>query len=401
MKKFTLVTDTAVKVEKFVPGGQTLGAITEGPDAGKKVFFWGALPGETVTAFTPTKIKSHYLEAVATAVAEPAPERVAPRDECYLSTSPWQILDFAAEQRAKAELVTESFRQQGITLPPLEIKTNGQEYFYRNKMEYALFFDHATQKIWPAFHQRGSHRKLPVQTSSLERPEIWQRAQEITQELNDRGAEARQFQSLMLRTNQKGEVSGGLFVNHQPHPQFDQLSDVLLGYTYSYSPNGFFQINLPVYALALEDMREFVTTERVLDLFSGVGTIGLSIARGRDLTLVECDRAAFAELEQNAASVASAQAVLARSEEALEYITPDATVILDPPRAGCAPDLVERLATVQPPTILYLSCNPVTQARDVARLLEATPYHIVRAGGYNFFPHTPHIENLVVLSTVL
>ena len=455
MKKFQRVDNVAVRVQKFVPGGQALGTLSDGPEAGKKIFFWGALPGETVTAFTPTKIKSHYVEAVAENVATPAPQRVAPRDDCYLSTSPWQILDFTAELAAKRDLVRECFRQHWVDLPDtLAVATDGRDYFYRNKMEYSLYFDHDSQQILPAFHRRGSHQKVPVHQSSLERPEIWERAQTIFAELNARGEEARTYQSLMLRANQAGQVAGGLFVNHQPHPEFPQLSDTLLGRTYTYSPNGFFQINLPVYEMALRAMQKYVTTPKVLDLFSGVGTIGLSIARDAMLTLVECDKAAFAELEKNVATalgqaeamsaqakgVAPAQAkgavlgqaevaaprqaeaiksrktelatsgqakaaasprlraVLAKSETVLDYIQPDTTVILDPPRAGCAPELVARLAEVAPPQIIYLSCNPATQARDVAGLLASGHFTLLAAQAFNFFPHTPHIENLVVLA---
>ena len=415
MKKFQRVDNAAVRVQKFVPGGQALGTFSDGPEAGKKIFFWGALPGETVTAFTPTKIKSHYVEAVAESVAAPAPQRVAPRDDCYLSTSPWQILDFTAELAAKRDLVRECFRQHQVDLPDtLAVATDGRDYFYRNKMEYSLYFDHDSQQILPAFHRRGSHQKVPVHQSSLERPEIWERAQTIFAELNARGEEARTYQSLMLRANQAGQVAGGLFVNHQPHPEFPQLNDTLLGRTYTYSPNGFFQINLPVYEMALRAMQKYVTTPKVLDLFSGVGTIGLSIARDAMLTLVECDKAAFAELEKNVATAlgqaeamsgqvkmaASPRlcAVLAKSETVLDYIQPDTTVILDPPRAGCAPELVARLAEVAPPQIIYLSCNPATQARDVAGLLASGHFTLLAAQAFNFFPHTPHIENLVVLA---
>ena len=445
MKKFQRVDNVAVRVQKFVPGGQALGTLSDGPEAGKKIFFWGALPGETVTAFTPTKIKSHYVEAIANSVAAPAPQRVAPRDDCYLSTSPWQILDFTAELAAKRDLVRECFGQHHVDLPTeLAVATDGRDYFYRNKMEYSLYFDHDSQQILPAFHRRGSHQKVPVHQSSLERPEIWERAQTIFAELNARGEEARTYQSLMLRANQAGQVAGGLFVNHQPHPEFPQLSDTLLGRTYTYSPNGFFQINLPVYEMTLRAMQKYVTTPKVLDLFSGVGTIGLSIARDAMLTLVECDKAAFTELEKNVATALgqaeamSAQAkgvaleqaeatpaqakgttlrqteamsrqakaaasprlraVLAKSETVLDYIQPDTTVILDPPRAGCAPELVARLAEVAPPQIIYLSCNPATQARDVAGLLTSGHFTLLAAQAFNFFPHTPHIENLVVLA---
>jgi len=91
-----------------------------------------------------------------------------------------------------------------------------------------------------------------------------------------------------------------------------------------------------------------------------------------------------------------AEVVEASTEKALEYIVPDRTVIFDPPRAGLHPKVTERCLEVMPPQIIYLSCNPATQARDLAILQEK--YTIDFFEVYNFFPRTPHIEVLAVLS---
>ncbi|MGE5327844.1 MAG: hypothetical protein ACM3KH_00765, partial [Thiobacillus sp.] len=90
-----------------------------------------------------------------------------------------------------------------------------------------------------------------------------------------------------------------------------------------------------------------------------------------------------------------AMAVLATSESSLDCITKDETIIVDPPRAGLHEDVIKRLLYETPERIIYLSCNPVTQARDVAML--ASNYGIRHHQGYNFFPRTPHIEHLVIL----
>lgn len=380
-----------VHFTELVPGGQAMGQLADG----RKVFAWGVLPGETATVQL-TKLKKSYAEAVAAQIIVSSPDRVAPRDECYLSTSPWQIMTEAAELRHKSQLVVESFRQEHISLPPTEIKGDGQFYHYRNKMEYSLWWDHETARIWPAFHRRGSHQKILVRSSSIERPEIWQRAQQVIAQLNEAGDEARRYQSLLIRCNQAGRVSGDLFAMNQPRPSMQPLSDQILGHRYTYSPNGFFQINLPVYELALTAMRPYITTDKVIDMYSGVGTIGLSIAGDCQLTLVETDRHAYAELEKNIpAGATNVHGVHAKSEEALEYITSDATIIVDPPRAGLDDRVVNRLLEVEPPRIIYLSCNPATQARDVAKLVDR--YRIIYHQPFNFFPRTPHIENLLVL----
>ncbi|MDO4271653.1 MAG: hypothetical protein Q4C83_01555 [Candidatus Saccharibacteria bacterium] len=391
MKK---IIEETVKFSNVVPGGQALGELADG----RKVFAWGVLPNE-VAVVRLTKSKKHYAEAVAVEIIESSPDRVEPRDDCYLSTSPWQIMSEEAEIKYKSESVVESFRQEGIDLQLIAITGNGNFYNYRNKMEYSLWYDHDTAKIWPAFHRRGSHQKILVKNSSIERPEIWAEAQRVIAELNANGDEARNYQSLMIRCNQAGEVRSALFAMNQPHPTMDTLTDSILGHEYRYSPNGFFQINLPVYELALTDMRRFINTDKVIDMYSGVGTIGLSIAGDKQLTLVETDNHAFAELENNLPNDNYIIGVHAKSEEALEYITSDATVIVDPPRAGLDNRVVDRLLEAQPPRIIYLSCNPATQARDTKTLL--AKYRIIHNQPYNFFPRTPHIENLIVLDRVV
>ncbi|MBR2998407.1 class I SAM-dependent RNA methyltransferase [Candidatus Saccharibacteria bacterium] len=408
-----------IKIEKFIPGGQALGTL----ENGKKIFFWNALPGEIVEEYTITKKKSHYEEGIATKISQSSPFRVEPKDDCFLSTSPWQILDFDYENQQKALLVQEVFREHQIDIPLPLVLTGGNDYHYRNKMEYSLYFDHEQSQIFPAFHARGSHRKVPITQSSIERPEIFAAAKKIIADLNARGEEARKYQSLLLRCNQTGEVSGGLYENGKPHPKFKNLTDTILGQEYSYSPNGFFQINLPVYEMALKEIKKHVSTDKVLDLYSGVGTIGLSVAKDKELTLVEVDKFAFSELEKNCSKVAfwghsevttekqgappvttgrrdpspgsEPCAILAKSEEVLDYIEMDQTVILDPPRAGCDQRLIDKLLETHPKTIIYLSCNPATQARDIKMLL--AKYQIKTIQTFNFFPHTPHIENLVVL----
>ncbi|MBQ6147906.1 class I SAM-dependent RNA methyltransferase [Candidatus Saccharibacteria bacterium] len=415
-----------IHVEKFVPGGQSLGTLSDPSSLnnGKKVFLWNALPGETVEEFKLLKQKSSYLEAVATKIKNPSKDRLSPKDACFLSTSPWQILNFSRELEEKRLLVEESLKEAKIPLENLEIEpvaTDGKDFFYRNKMEYSLYWDNDLEKIFLSFHARGSHRKIPLYKkspspsnltesllspfspetagSSLERPEIAERALKIVEELNNAHASARDYQSLLLRANQQGVVSGGLFKNNQPHPVFPNLTDKILGVEYSYSPNGFFQINLPVYELALKEIKQIIdasSCKNVLDLYSGVGTIGLSVARDRNLTLVEVDKDAYRELTNNCKK-ASANPVLSKSEEALDFIQPDQIVILDPPRAGCDKKLLDRLLEVLPEKIIYLSCNPSTQARDIAALLSNKNYKLTKIAPFNFFPRTPHIENLIVL----
>ena len=382
-----------LKIEKVIPGGFALATNADG----KKIFLWNALPNETIEEYITTKKKSNYEEGIATKILTPSPYRVEPIDPCYLSTSPWQIVDFNYELELKASLVVELFREHQIIIDAPLVFTDNNDYFYRNKMEYSLFWDNDEAKIKLAFHNRGSHRKFIVEKSSIERPELFAAASKIVTRLNDCHEEARKYQSILLRCNQKGEVSGGLFENGKPHPIFKNLTDMILDHEYSYSPNGFFQINLPVYEMALREIKKHITTDEILDLYAGVGTIGLSVADNQKLTMVEVNASAYEEMLKNAAGRENVVCKLAKSEEVLGEIRPSQAVILDPPRAGCDNRLIEKLIEAKPDTIIYLSCNPATQARDIKGLLNA--YQIEDVKVFNFFPHTPHIENLVVLKS--
>ena len=210
------------------------------------------------------------------------------------------------------------------------------------------------------------------------------------------------------------------------------LTDTILGVPFRYACEGFFQVNIPVYEQALRDMKEWVpyycnsqhsgrqlehhqkiirdprkvaqifsevllaADRPTLDLYAGVGTIGLTIG-GSNVTLVEINTDAVREMQRNIAELdrTDARAVLAPSEQALDHITGKEIVIVDPPRAGLHPDVIATLLQKLPPRIIYLSCNPVTQARDVALLQQS--YQIAWHRGYNFFPRTPHIEHLIIL----
>jgi len=435
MRKPTFAT---IQLEKIVGGGQALGTL----DDGRKAFVWGGLPGETVTIRI-TKKKSHFVEGVVTEVLTASPERITPRNpESYLSTSPWQIMPLASEQHYKAALIEEAFELHDIVLPePIDVFCDDVPYGYRNKVELSWYSDSApdgTETLDLAFFRRGSKGKIIVDGTSLARPEINQLARQVRDLLRTKQVTARQLKTLLIRCDQAGNcvwqlytkdclgdvmspdeatalsAQGGEIIYSNPRSPASRiterlacfgdpvLQDTILGVPFRYATEGFFQVNLPVYEQALRDMQRFVqvqdsTSQPTLDLYAGVGTIGLTIGSD-NVTLVEINADAVREMQRNIRQLgrtSQAKAILAPSEQALEYITRDALIILDPPRAGLHADVITKLLATQPQRILYLSCNPVTQARDVALL--ATHYGIAYHRGYNFFPRTPHSEHLVVL----
>ena len=425
-----------LRLEKIVGGGQAIGTL----DDGRKAFAWGGLPKELVTIRV-TKKKSHFVEGIVTEITEESPERITPKDEnSYLSTSPWQIMPMSSEQIYKENLIEEAFRLHNVTLPgKIDVFTDSVEFNYRNKVEFSWFGDKTDddekETLDLAFFKRGGKGKVVVDGTSLAHPSINKLAIEIRDLLREKPIVARQLKTLLIRSDQQGNAvwqlyvkdkmknlisddeakllsaAGGEIIYSDPKSPASRiterlnkfgdttLSDTILGVAFNYACEGFFQVNIPVYEKALSDMKAWINCNEkmpTLDLYSGVGTIGLTIG-GDDVTLVEINEHAVAEMQRNITKLnrPNAKAILAPSEKSLEYITGEQIVIVDPPRAGLHADVTNRLLEAEPPRIIYLSCNPVTQARDASLLQEK--YEIVHHQGYNFFPRTPHIEHLVIL----
>ena len=426
----TLPTTTVI-LDKIVGGGQALGQL----DYGKKAFVWGGLPGEKVV-FQMTKKKSNFVEGVVTEVVTPSTERISPVDtDSYLSTSPWQIMTFEAEQHYKASLIEEAFELHDIVVPePIDVYTDGHQLEYRNKIEFSWWWDKEVGQLDLAFFRRGTHGKIPVTGTSLAHPAINSAAHAVRDMLRARNVQAYALKTVIVRCNREGNVAVQLYVKDEDFAVLSEeelaglqvagfelifsnpkspasvithrmqawgtttLTDTILGVPFTYAVEGFFQINLPVYEQALLDMKQWIEPSKpTVDLYSGVGAIGLTIG-GDNVTMVEINEHAVREMQRNITALErekAAKAILAPSEQVLEHISSSATIVVDPPRAGLHEDVTKKLLEAKPARIMYLSCNPVTQARDVALLAES--YGIRAHRGYNFFPRTPHIEHLVVL----
>ena len=434
-----------VTITKLVHGGQGLAELADG----RKVFVWNALPGETVRVRI-IKKKRSFAEAIAEEVVTASPERVAPREENYLATSPWQMMTFGAENRYKAEIVRELFQQAHVDIARFDLTTAWEEqpetsalpkpramrnplagvslqreWHYRNKMEYSFWGDE--QGLHLALHRRGSHGKQVVDGSELALPALDAGARAVLAELKKIDVRAGELKTIIVRCSQKGDVTAALYTKIDTLPKIGlpsevkglrvyysdpkspasvptrplyelgdvTLRDSILGQPFIYDVESFFQVNLPIYERALMRVREYCVGDPV-DMYAGVGSIGLSVAKER-VELVELDPATAKMARVNAERIGLATKVIeASTEKALEYIVPDRPVIFDPPRAGLHAKVVERCLEVSPPQILYLSCNPATQARDLALLQQK--YKIDFFEVYNFFPKTPHIETLAVLS---
>jgi 23S rRNA (uracil1939-C5)-methyltransferase len=419
------IPEVRVELQRLELSGQARGRAQ-----GKLVFVWGGLPQESVTARV-TRRSRHSLSCVATEIHTPSVHRVAPCEDHYLTCSPWQILAEEQEPHYKAALVAELFsREFQLQLPDFPVATSAS-YGYRNKMEFS--FTDTPEGLSLAFFERESHRrKIPLAGCLLGAPAINEAARHVRDVLRGAGVSAEPLKSLVLRSNQRGQVAAALYVREAIRPICDQVcalpnitgmrvffsnprspaavADELLegtgteilveevfGKTFHYSDRSFFQVNIPLYERVLTDMRAFLDEPTcVYDMYAGVGTIGICAGAPRTV-FVESDPDCLGFLRENCErnGAGDVEVLAAPAEKIVDCIPAPATVILDPPRAGIHPRVLTRLLNSRPRRVIYLSCNPQTQAHDLRILGEV--YQLVHFSGYNFFPRTPRIETLAVL----
>jgi 23S rRNA (uracil1939-C5)-methyltransferase len=186
------------------------------------------------------------------------------------------------------------------------------------------------------------------------------------------------------------------------------------------SPLSFYQINPAMTVKLYDKVLEYAAlqgTENVLDLYCGVGAIGLYCAWNAGMVLgIESVREAVVDANRNAVinGIVNARFILGKAEEVLPKLLDDEceekldeenvkiarnvdVVILDPPRAGCPPQLLESVAQVAPSRIVYVSCDPATLARDI-KILEGLGYQFVEATPVDMFPWTLHVEAVALLT---
>ena len=184
------------------------------------------------------------------------------------------------------------------------------------------------------------------------------------------------------------------------------IHEEMSGIKFRIGPQSFYQTNslqaIRLYQIAL-DFAGFTGNELVYDLYTGAGTIANFIARHvREVVGIEYVPAAIEDAKVNSAInnitntkfFAGDMKDVLRAEFVIEHGKPD-VIITDPPRAGMHPDVVDRLMEIESGKIVYVSCNAATQARDLLVLKEK--YDTVKIQPVDMFPHTQHVENVVLL----
>ena len=422
----------------------------------------GGMPGERVRVRRLRPVGRSVLCEI-TAIVEASPNRVTPRcrhaGPC--GGCAWQHIAYPEQLRRKAAALDVLLRKaMGKTAPRVSpaigmpVAADGMPWAFRQKA--AFVFDQAADGLVMGHFARGTNDVVRVE----ECPVHGERANRIAFALRDALAAAKVEASgattagvarhVVVRTSRDETEAVAMLVasrddealraplqavlagpdkpeglvlnlNDRAGPYLvgreskrvagpGHVKETSLGPGFLVSPTSFFQTNVAAAATLVRLVLEALPGERglgVLDLYSGGGLFALPVAlRGHKVTAVEESRKSVkdAELNRRLNGVPEERLKLVCSpvERALPHLKAGAfdAVILDPPREGCPPDVVRAVfGRLQPSRGILVSCNPEALARELP-LAVAAGYRIVRVQPVDMFPHTPHVEAVVVLERV-
>jgi 23S rRNA (uracil1939-C5)-methyltransferase len=426
---------------------------------GLAVFVPGAAEGDRVRVRIVKLLKNRAFGRVE-AVLTPSPLRQTPDCPVFSRCGgcAFRHVTYAAEKEIKVRRVQDAIRRIGGTdLAPRPILAADERTPYRNKAQYP--FAKEGDRVVAGFYAPHSHRVIPCEDCLLQPAEFSAALQAVCRfaerhslsvysEESGRGL----LRHLYLRKGfATGQVMAVLVVNGRALPAADELvevlraavgeglcsvqlnhnqkptnvvlgeectllwgkpyiEDILCGVRVRLSPLSFYQVNREMAERLYRKAAEYAAPagKTVLDLYCGTGTIGLSMAGEADQVIgIEVVPQAVGDARRNAeqngienaeflcADAAEGAAVLRR-----RGVRPD-VVLLDPPRKGCAPDLLRTVAAdFAPGRIVYVSCDPATLARDL-RLLGEMGYCLIEYTPADLFPGTAHVETVAYMTKSL
>ncbi len=402
------------------------------------------------------KALKNYAFGIVDEILVPSADRITP--VCPLKNCGgcvFQHVSYAAELRVKEKAVQDAFTRIGKLSPEfLPIIGGENQTRYRNKAQYPFALDKDGKPIM-GFYAKRSHRVIPV-TDCLLQPELFGEIAAAVLAFVQKGAVtvydevqgSGELRHLYLRCGEhSGEVMVCLIVRNairrklmplaeilrSKFPQIRSICmnvnpkqtnvilgdrtetlwgepvirDIMCGVEVELSPESFYQVNTPqaerLYGVARE-FAQLTGKERLLDLFCGTGTIGLSmVADVRELIGVEIVPEAIENARKNAAraGVENAQFLCGDAGEIAEQIaaageSPD-VIVVDPPRKGCDAAAIAAMVKMQPKRIVMISCNPATAARDCAALVQEG-FDVERVQPVDLFTRTGHVETVVLMS---
>ena len=426
---------------------------------GEAVFVPGTAPGDEARVRI-VKDCGRYAFGILDELLTPSPDRIpldcpvaGPCGGCSL-----RHLDYAAELRAKQESVLDAFRRiGGLEVPVLDILPSPEVDRYRNKVQFPVGVDKNGAPCI-GFYAGRTHRIVPCPDCKLQ-PGVLNEignalcaffAQQGIRPYDEQSGKGLVRHIFLRRGAHSGQIMVCLVCTRAKLPHAEQLctalreqfpaistillnvnakntnvilggenhilygpgyiEDTLCGVPVRLGPLSFYQVNTlaaeRLYGVAAQ-YAQLTPDDTLLDLYCGMGTIGLSMAdQCRELIGVEIVPEAIESAKANAARMGETVAAKSRffcadagqaaTQLAAEGLHPD-IVMLDPPRKGCDEATLSAVVRMAPRRVVYVSCNPATAARDAA-WLEKNGYHAEKVQPVDLFPRTKHVEAVLLLT---
>lgn len=412
------------------------------------MFVPGSLPGETVEVL-PGERKKNIRSAEVQTILAPHPERQTPPCDVYAACGgcALQIASAALAAELKQQIVREAFERIGrlkVTVKP--VITMDNPYRYRNKGVFHVDDESGQARL--GFFAKESHELVPAAHCLLFSEQVNHLARWLEHAITNTGR-AGHIKKVMIR---ESRMTGDLMVvfitredqfkstrliddlqqnwpavksiwhNKLTNPRLmtgtvwhhlagdETITDHIGPLTFNLSPASFFQVNNDQAEQLYNIVRkhtETIAPDTILDLYCGIGTIGLYIADlAKEIIGIESISAAIKDAKQNAKdlSIKNTHFHTAKAEQWLPKYLKTADIdrtlaIVDPPRKGLAPKLTEALIQSGVTHIIYVSCNPSTLARD-CKVFARAGYNIKDVQPVDLFPQTSHVECVTLMSRV-
>jgi 23S rRNA (uracil1939-C5)-methyltransferase len=390
-------------------------------DDGTSLFVDGAVPGERVEVELQHR-KGRVWFAHTIAVDEPSGHRVDAPCPYYGECGGCQLqhVEYSHQLELKAEIVRDAMRRQAVPLPEsFSIHGAADPWRYRWRGEFHVIPGEAGMSgARLGFNRVRSWRPVAVDDCLIHHPRITSSLAALTNLVRDAGGAGltalhltagEDGEELLLRPRPARAIPAGAVDAHarDAGQRWSTTSTTLSwrGHYYRVSPDTFIQVNWGslelLYGAALRGLGE-VAGHTVVDAYAGVGVLACELAaQGASVICVESNRASArlgvlnAELNDCAPRV---RYIAKAVEDSLAGVGASAdAVLLDPPRAGCDQRVTAWLALAGPVTVVYVSCDPATLARDLRVLCVSGPYRIEAYELVDMFPQTHHIESVVTL----
>lgn len=358
-----------VKISDIAFGGEGVGRVEE-----FVLFVPFVAPGELVEAEI-TELKKRFGRARLLQVIESAGDRVQPAcryfGEC--GGCQYQHLAYPAQLQIKHKQVRDLFQRIGGMDPEnvARVIPCPQEYGYRNRIMIRSQWDKFKQGLNVGFIRADNRLVVDLEECKIAEPALNQQ---------------------LLEVRAHPPPKGGLKVVLRIPPEGWEVP-----------PDSFFQNNFFLLPKLVEVVRERLresAARHLADVYCGVGFFSLELAQEVESFIgIEYDQQAIKAARRNAATrgYANGEFMAGGAEELLPQVLKrlpagETAVLLDPPRKGCAPDLLEVLRQTRPKQVLYVSCHPATMARDLNILCSEGVFRLAKVVPLDMFPQTAHVE---------